>query len=87
MRAIRTWGSVRGVLGDWHPYRDLRRDATRVPTQGPERRGGSVRPKESVGRLDSPMVPQIKSTEITEVPNLDPQGSGATKWSRKGPQA
>ncbi len=23
MRAIRTWGSVRGVLGDRHPYRDL----------------------------------------------------------------
>jgi len=23
MRAIRTWGSVRGVPGDWHPYRDL----------------------------------------------------------------
>jgi hypothetical protein len=22
MRAIRTWGSVRGVLGDWYPYRD-----------------------------------------------------------------
>jgi hypothetical protein len=33
MRAIRTWGSVRGVPGNWHPYRDLRRDATRAPTQ------------------------------------------------------
>jgi hypothetical protein len=33
MRAIRTWGSVRGVPGDWHPYRDQRRDATRAPTQ------------------------------------------------------
>jgi len=33
MRAIRTWGSVRGVPGDWHPYRDLRRNATRAPTQ------------------------------------------------------
>lgn len=31
MRAIRTWGSVRGVLGDRHPYRDLRRDAPRAP--------------------------------------------------------
>ena len=33
MRAIRTWGSVRGVPGDWHPYRDQRRDATRAPIQ------------------------------------------------------
>ena len=39
MRAIRMWGSVRGVPGDWHPYRDLRRDATRAPTQRPEMRG------------------------------------------------
>jgi hypothetical protein len=31
MRAIRTWGSVRGVPGNWHPYRDQRRDATRAP--------------------------------------------------------
>ncbi len=23
MRAIRTWGSVRGVPGNWYPYRDL----------------------------------------------------------------
>ena len=22
MRECRSWGSVRGVLGDWHPYRD-----------------------------------------------------------------
>ncbi len=36
MRAIRTWGSVRGVLGDRHPYRDLSSDGTRAPTQGPE---------------------------------------------------
>jgi len=36
MRAIRTWGSVRGVPGDWHPYRDLCGDATRAPTQGPD---------------------------------------------------
>ena len=36
MREIRTWGSVRGVLSDRHPYRDLRRDATRAPTQRPE---------------------------------------------------
>jgi hypothetical protein len=36
MRAIRTWGSVRGVLGNRHPYRDQRRDATRAPTQQPE---------------------------------------------------
>jgi len=35
MRAIRTWGSVRGVPGNWHPYRDLCGDATRAPTQGP----------------------------------------------------
>jgi hypothetical protein len=34
MRAIRTWGSVRGVPGDWHPYRDPCGDATRAPTQG-----------------------------------------------------
>jgi len=27
MRAIRTWGSVRGVPGNWHPYRDQRREA------------------------------------------------------------
>jgi hypothetical protein len=40
MRAIRTWGSVRGVLGDWHPYRDQRRDATGAPTQRPE--GGAA---------------------------------------------
>jgi hypothetical protein len=33
MRAIRMWGSVRGVLGNWHPYRDLSRDGTRAPTQ------------------------------------------------------
>jgi hypothetical protein len=33
MRAIRTWGSVRGVLGNRHPYRDQRRDATRAPIQ------------------------------------------------------
>ena len=44
MRAIRTWGSVRGVPGNWHPYRDLRRDATRAPTQAPEWRGGVSRP-------------------------------------------
>jgi hypothetical protein len=36
MRAIRTWGSVRGVLGDRYPYRDQRRDATGAPTQRPE---------------------------------------------------
>jgi len=24
MRAIRTWGSVRGVSGNWYPYRDQR---------------------------------------------------------------
>jgi len=35
MRAIRTWGSVRGVLGNWHPYRDLCGDAPRAPTQRP----------------------------------------------------
>ena len=33
MREIRTWGSVRGVPSDWHPYRDQRRDATRAPNQ------------------------------------------------------
>lgn len=31
MRECRTWGSVRGVLGDWHPYRDQCGDATRAP--------------------------------------------------------
>jgi len=36
MRAIRTWGSVRGVPGNWHSYRDQRRDATRASTQQPE---------------------------------------------------
>jgi hypothetical protein len=46
MRAIRTWGSVRGVPGNWHPYRDQRRDATRAPTQRPEWRGGASRPKD-----------------------------------------
>jgi hypothetical protein len=45
MRAIRTWGSVRGVPGNWHPYRDQRRDATRALTQRPEWRGGASRPK------------------------------------------
>jgi hypothetical protein len=47
MRAIRTWGSVRGVLGDRHPYRDQRRDATGAPTQRPERTrrlGGETSP-------------------------------------------
>ena len=39
MRAIRTWGSVRGVPGNWHPYRDLRRDATRAPLRAPEWHG------------------------------------------------
>ncbi len=39
MRAIRTWGSVRGVPGNWHPYRDQRREATRAPAQGPEWQG------------------------------------------------
>ena len=46
MREIRTWGSVRGVLSDRHPYRDQRRDATRAPTQRPEWRGGGrARPR------------------------------------------
>ena len=36
MRAIRTWGSVRGVPGNWHPYRDQCGDATRAPTPGPD---------------------------------------------------
>jgi len=36
MRAIRTWGSVRGVPGNWHPYRDLCGDATRAPIPGPD---------------------------------------------------
>jgi hypothetical protein len=36
MRAIRTWGSVRGVPGDWHPYRDPYGDATRAPAKGPD---------------------------------------------------
>ena len=40
MRAIRTWGSVRGVLGNWHPYRDQRWEATRAPTQGLTEPGG-----------------------------------------------
>ena len=35
MRAIRTWGSVRGVPGNRHPYRDLCVDAPRAPTQRP----------------------------------------------------
>jgi len=34
MREIRTWGSVRGVLSDQHPYRDRRRDATGAPFSG-----------------------------------------------------
>jgi len=48
MRAIRTWGSVRGVLGDRHPYRDLCGDATRAPTQGPDQvEGGKMLPSTS----------------------------------------
>lgn len=52
MREIRTWGSVRGVPSDWHPYRDLRRDATRAPIQGPERHGVGLqsRPQNSTPR-------------------------------------
>jgi hypothetical protein len=42
MRAIRTWGSVRGVPGDRHPYRDQRRDATGAPTQRPEWLGAAT---------------------------------------------
>jgi hypothetical protein len=42
MRAIRTWGSVRGVPGDWYPYRDQRRDATGAPTQRPEWLGAAA---------------------------------------------
>ena len=42
MRAIRTWGSVRGVPGNWYPYRDLRRDAPRAPIQGPEWQGAGM---------------------------------------------
>ena len=42
MRAIRTWGSVRGVTGDRHPYRDQRGDATRAPIQ--VRNGGRRKP-------------------------------------------
>jgi len=45
MRAIRTWGSVRGVLGDRHPYRDQRWEATGAPTQGPEWWGGAKPPR------------------------------------------
>jgi len=30
---------VRGVPGNWHPYRDLRRDATRAPLRAPEWHG------------------------------------------------
>jgi hypothetical protein len=36
MRAIRTWGSVRGVPGNRYPYRDQRWEATGAPTQEPE---------------------------------------------------
>jgi hypothetical protein len=35
MREIRTWGSVRGVLGDRHPYRDQRWRAPRAPIRMP----------------------------------------------------
>ena len=45
MRAIRTWGSVRGVPGNRHPYRDLSRDATGAPSQGPEWRGRREPPR------------------------------------------
>jgi hypothetical protein len=40
MRAIRTWGSVRGVLGNWHPYRDQRWEATGAPAQRLTEPGG-----------------------------------------------
>ena len=45
MRAIRTWGSVRGVPGDWYPYRDQCGDATRAPTQGPDQAEGDRHPQ------------------------------------------
>jgi hypothetical protein len=45
MREIRTWGSVRGVLSDQHPYRDQRRGATRAPAQRPERPGQRKPPR------------------------------------------
>jgi hypothetical protein len=54
MREIRTWGSVRGVPSDWHPYRDQRRDAARAPTQRPE--CGNAR--SVAGRLQSPQTDQ-----------------------------
>ena len=41
MRAIRTWGSVRGVPGNWHSYREricaaphIWSSATHTPTMG-----------------------------------------------------
>jgi hypothetical protein len=42
MRAIRTWGSVRGVPGNWHPYRDLCWEATRAPTPGLDQAEGET---------------------------------------------
>ena len=44
MRAIRTWGSVRGVLGNWHPYRDQRWEATGAPNSGLAGPGGIALP-------------------------------------------
>ena len=41
MRAIRTWGSVRGVPSNRHPYRDQRRDGLpRLDVRGPLAREG-----------------------------------------------
>jgi hypothetical protein len=58
MRAIRTWGSVRGVPGDWYPYRDRRRDATRAPIQRPGFREGEhsslLRPRNPGAKAKNP---------------------------------
>jgi len=31
MRESRTYGFVRGVLGDWHPYRDSQSNERKIP--------------------------------------------------------
>ena len=65
MREIRTWGSVRGVPSDWHPYRDLRRDATRAPTQRPECVGGAEPPsRHSGGKAINPGSARAEPSQV-----------------------
>jgi hypothetical protein len=75
MRAIRTWGSVRGVLGDRHPYRDLRRNATRAPTQAPEWQGRLRPPRISDLHIAGELFTCRRC--LTEVGRINP-GSEAT---------